>query len=193
MKACTSCPLLELRPSSLLRELGNISRRLRARVWSPCSHLLTRTPFSGGGEHTPTIRISSQSSTTQPKDSGWVPGQQKGRNQAPHTRRRPCPPPSLPAATTSPGQQDRPLRCLAVTAAKLTPHAGRSCPGARVSARCTGYSALPYGVRLPSRAINTTAGRKQQQKALKPSLPCLGKSSLGWGCPSLPRQSSGQG
>lgn len=95
--------------------------------------------------------------------------------------------PGLPAATDSLGHPDRPLRCLTVTAAKLTLHAGRSCPEARVSTRCTGYSALPYGVRLPSRAINTKAGRKQQQKALKLSLLCLGKSSLGWGCQSLQR------
>lgn len=52
MKACTSCPLPELHPSSLLRELGNISCRLLALACSPCSRLLTRTPFSGGGEHT---------------------------------------------------------------------------------------------------------------------------------------------
>lgn len=95
--------------------------------------------------------------------------------------------PILPAAMDSLGHPDRLLRCLTVTAAKLTLHAGRSCPEARVSTRCTGYSALPYGVRLPSRAINTKAGRKQQQKALKLSFSCLGKSSLGWGCQSLQR------
>lgn len=68
---------------------------------------------------------------------------------------------------------------------KADPACRRVLPGARVSARCTGYSALPYGVRLPSRAINTKAGRKLQQKALKLSLLCLGKSSLGWGCQRL--------
>lgn len=139
-------------------------------------------------------RISSQNSTSQPKAQQmgpWPTARQKQSSEL-------CAPttdpilPSLPAATDSLGHRDRPLRCLAVTAAKLTLRAGGSCPGARVSAQCTGYSELPYGVRLPSRAINTKARRKQQQKALKPSLSHLGKSSLGWGCQSLQRRGSGQ-
>lgn len=127
-----------------------------------------RPVFRGWLAHT-TCRISSQNPTAQPKAqrmAPWLTARQKESS-------KPCAPatdpilPSLPAATNSLCHWDRPLQCLTVTAAKLTLHAGGSCPGARVSARCTGCSALPYGVRLPSRAINTTAGKKATTKGSK--------------------------
>lgn len=139
-----------------------------------------------------------QTQDLQPKLNNPTEGTADGSLARQKQSSEPCAPaadpilPSLPAATDSLGHQDSPLRCLAVTAAKPTLNTGGSCLRVRVSGRCTGYSALPYGVRLPSRAINTTAGRRQQQKALKPSLLCLGKSSLGWGCQSLQRRGSGQ-
>lgn len=65
-------------------------------------------------------------------------------------------------------------------------------PGAAVSARCSGSPALPDGLRLPSRAINTKARREQQQKALQLSLSCPGMSSPGCGCQNLRETGAGQ-
>lgn len=178
MRACISAS--PSRTASLQPSQEALQHLLSATGSSVCPLLLSSAapPVFWGWLAHARCRISSQNSTTQPKAEQmgpWPTARQKQSSE-------PCVPaadpilPSLPAATDSLGHQDRPLRCLAVTAAKLTLNAGGSCLRVRVSGRCTGYSALPYGVRLPSRAINTTAGRRQQQKALKPSLLCLEKS-----------------
>lgn len=189
MRACISAS--PSRTASLQPSQEALQHLLSATGSSVCPLFLSSAPcpvFWGWLAHA-RCRISSQNSTTQPKAQQmdpWPTARQKRSSE-------PCAPaadpilPNLPAATDSLGHQDRPLRCLAVTAAKLTLNTGGSCLRVGVSGRCTGYSALPYGVRLPSRAINTTAGRRQQQKALKPSFLCPEKSSLGWGCQSLQR------
>lgn len=122
------------------------------------------TQFSGADQHTPAGHPQTQGKARQ------VGSQAGGKPQpgALHALSRSRPPQltwwRADAATSSLCHRASPSRCLAVTAAAPPPHARGCCPGARVSARCTGYSALPYGLGLPSRAINTEAGRKPEEK-----------------------------
>ena len=133
---------------------------------APCSCLLPHTQFLGDGQHMPDAGSPSQNSTTQLKAQQmgpWPNSKAETELRALCTRCRP----HLPQLTCCHGQPRSPGQTLAMPrsdSGKADPARRRVLPGARVSARCTGYSALPYGVRLPSRAINTKAGRKQQQK-----------------------------
>lgn len=148
---------------------------------------MPHTQFSGADQHTPAgCRLCSQHPQTQGKarqvgsQAGGKP--QPGALRAHSTAR----PPQLTwwradAATSSLCHRASPARCLAVTAAEPLPHARGCCPGARVSARCTGYSALPYGLGLPSRAINTEAGRKPQGKGAGADPFTSGKVLVGLG------------